>query len=218
MIVMRDSTNGTTIPTDTPVVAGYIDGLYRWPQTWWDRFPNSVKLTIAVSASNQADILDVETGDAAPNDIPGWCDRFNRPNRRRPTVYCNRATWPAARAAVGNRSVDYWISTLDGTTFVPGAVAAQYNDFGGYDESFVSDPTWLLGAINPMDLNTARAFIWLYRMMFFGPSSLSEPNAQAAIDSYASRMAKGENAEAVLTDMFNDAQKDGRLNPFFKVS
>jgi hypothetical protein len=152
-LTMRDSIYGNQIPNDTPVVAGYGDGRYIWSPSWQDGtnwfalFPNSVVLVIVVSAADSGDILDVENGDATPAQVPGWCDAFNRPGRRAPTVYCNRSAWPGVIAAVGNRTVDYWISTLDGTMFIPGAVAVQYVDNGPYDSSVVWDPGW--AALNP---------------------------------------------------------------------
>jgi hypothetical protein len=146
---MRDSIDARGIPQDTPVVAGYGDGRYVWSPSWadgsnwWDLFPNAVQLSIVVSAADQGDILDVEPGNATPAECPGWCDRFNRPGRRAPTIYTNRATWPQVQAAVGSRRVDYWISTLDGTQQVAGAVAVQYTDVGAYDESAIWDGSWV---------------------------------------------------------------------------
>jgi hypothetical protein len=228
---MRDSVNSVMIPSGTPVVAGYADGLYQWSQADWDRHPAAVRLSIAVHPEDSGDVLDVERGDATPADVPGWCDRFRRLGRRAPTVYCNRSTWPACRVAAGDRPVDWWISTLDGTIDVPGAVAVQYTDTGAYDESFILDPTWVgiasssaspaiitpAGREDPMPLDTARFGIWLYRLLLFGHRALGEQGAQAAIDSYAGRIAAGENPELVLSDMLKDAQRDPRLDPRYKL-
>jgi hypothetical protein len=153
--LLYDSVDPFGIPANAPAVAGYGDGNYVWPQAGWDRFPNARKLSIVVSAAHQGDVLDVEKGDALPGEVPGWCDRFNRPGRRRPTIYCNRGSWPAVRAAVGsNRQVDYWISTLDGTTQVPGAVAVQYVDVGPYDLSVILDPTWIGGTMSDQQIQS----------------------------------------------------------------
>lgn len=155
-LILRDSIDATLIPPDTPVVAGYGDGAYLWSPSWkaagglpaganwWDLFPGAVQLVIVVNAAHSGDVLDVEKGDATPADVPGWCDRFDRPGRRAPSVYCNRDTWPLVRQAAGGRQVDYWIGTLDGTQDVAGAVAVQYVDTGAYDESVIHDPTWVL--------------------------------------------------------------------------
>lgn len=172
-LVMRDSIDAPLIPRDTPVVAGYGDGKFIWSPNWrdggnwFDLFPNSVKLVIAVFAQDAGDILDVETGDARPDQVPDWCARFNRPGRRAPTIYCNRATWPLvidALASAGTNPagphVDWWIATLDGTTNVaipPGGKApalVQVVDTGAYDESIILDPSWVgLGGPEVLDPN-----------------------------------------------------------------
>lgn len=153
---MRDSISPQDIPADTPVVAGYGDGRWVWSSDDWARFPG-VKLSIVVFPQHSGDILDVEQGDAAPADVPGWLDRFARMGRRRGTVYCNRDTIAAVRAAVGPRPFDWWAATLDGTQDVPGAVAVQYagSTLTGapYDESVILDPTWAEGGtmLDPSD-------------------------------------------------------------------
>lgn len=230
-MIMRDSVTAGRIPPGTPVVAGYADGNYAWTSADWAEHADAVCLSIAVHPGTQADILDVENGDATPQDVPGWIDRFQRPGRRRPTVYCSRSAIAAVRAATGAREFDWWAATLDGTTAVPGAVAVQYVDYGGYDESTILDPSWVGMDHLPtvvhhppnssgepvVNLETARVVIWIERLILFGPLALSEPNAQAAVDAYAQRIVNGENPEAVLQSLFNDAQRDGRLDIRFKV-
>jgi hypothetical protein len=161
-LLMRDSIEPFSIPLDNlDVVAGYADGNWLWPSPGWARFqPPIVSLSIVVSANDQGDILDVEIGDATPADVPGWVRRFNRPGRRKPTIYSNRSTWsrmqgsPALtivealqNAGIQVSSVDWWASTLDGTQFVPGAVAVQYagsdRTGGNYDESIIWDTSWI---------------------------------------------------------------------------
>src|SRR5262249_20327614 len=120
-MILRDSIDAPLIPRDTPVVAGYGDGVYIWSPSWrdgtnwWDLFPNAIKLVIVVSAAHSGDVLDVESGDATPAEVPGWCDRFQRSGRRRPTIYCSRDAIAAVRQAAGGRVFDWWAATLDGT-------------------------------------------------------------------------------------------------------
>jgi len=112
-----------------------------------------VPLSIVVHPANSGDILDVEFGDASPSDAPGWADRFDRPLRRRPSLYHSRNLRDAVLAAMAGRAYDWWAATLDGTVDVPGAVAVQYcgasdsNDpcrtTGHYDESIIFDPGWI---------------------------------------------------------------------------
>lgn len=143
MVLMYDSVDPFAIPLSAAVVAGYVDGLYAWPASGWERFPGAVHVSIATQASSSADVLDVERGDATVSQVPGWCDRFARPGRRAPTVYCSRSAMTAVQAAVGSRRVDLWVSTLDGSTDVPGASVVQYRDAGAWDESVVVDLGWI---------------------------------------------------------------------------
>lgn len=154
-LILRDAVDPFAIPlAGLDAVAGYADGIYQWSSEGWARFPAPiVSLSIVVSARNAGDIIDVEPGNATPADVPGWCDRFNRPGRRAPTAYVNRANWPDVIAAVGRRVVDYWVSTLDGTIAVPvpaggkPPVAVQNKGTaltgGSYDESVILDPSWI---------------------------------------------------------------------------
>jgi len=146
---MRDSTYPEDIPLEgLDVVAGYADGIYEWSSAGWSRFtPPIIPLSIVVFASDVGDILDVERGNAAPSDVPGWLDRFNRPGRRRGTVYCNRNTIAEVRMWAGARPFDWWAATLDGTTDgTDGAVAVQWKGSdrtgGHYDESVILDDSW----------------------------------------------------------------------------
>lgn len=159
---MRDSVEPSAIPLENlAAVAGYGDGRWVWSPADWARFPESVvPLSIVVSAQNIGDILDVETGDATPADVPGWVKRFNRPGRRRPTIYSNRETWPSIVKALTNAgldasAVDWWAATLDGVTkLVVGAVAVQYagaqHTGGNYDESVIIDPSWIDVPVTPI--------------------------------------------------------------------
>lgn len=148
-LLLRDSTDPFAIPLQgLAAVAGYGDGAWTWSSAGWARFPPPVvSLSIVVSAADVGDILDVEQGDAAPGDCPGWADRFRRPGRRRPTIYCNRGTIAAVRQAMGSRPFDWWAATLDGTVDVAGAVAVQARGAdltgGAYDESVILDPSWV---------------------------------------------------------------------------
>lgn len=139
---MRDSDRPALIPLENlAAVAGYED---LWTSADWARFDQvPVKLVIARFADRIGDILDIESTLATAAQAPGWCDRFNRPGRRRPTLYHSRGLRGPVLAAMAGRPYDWWAATLDGTKDVLGAVAVQYWDFGGYDESVILDPTWL---------------------------------------------------------------------------
>lgn len=146
MATMYDSVTATAIPTNAAVVAGYVDGAYAWSKADWARFPESVKVRIAVFArTNDGHVLDVENGDATPAQAPGWV-RMRRAAGLDPIVYCNASTWPSVISAFSSAGIagpHYWIAQYDGNPAIPsGAVAKQYNDppgsGGEYDISNAS--------------------------------------------------------------------------------
>lgn len=147
MRTMYDSVTPTDIPTSAQMVAGYISGTYRWPQSGWDRFPNAVHVKIATRADvNDGHVLDVEPGDATPAQAPGWV-RMRRAAGVDPTVYTSLSEWASVRqafAAAGVPEPHYWIAHYNGDRTIPaGAVAIQYADppssGGHYDLSAVAD-------------------------------------------------------------------------------
>jgi hypothetical protein len=87
MVTMYDSVNVVELPTAAQAVAGYVNG--KWPTYWTlvTRFPAARKLSIAVSADRDADCLDVEQGDATPDQAPGWVKRQIARGVVRPVVY-----------------------------------------------------------------------------------------------------------------------------------
>jgi hypothetical protein len=139
---MYDGVSPGRLPADAAMVGGYVNGMYAWSAASWARFPKARKVTIAVTAAASANVLDVETGDATPTQAPGWALNERREGHI-PTVYCNRSTWPAVRAAFVNQHVtqpQYWIASYSSSTVIPaGAVALQYENTPGYDLSIVED-------------------------------------------------------------------------------
>lgn len=142
--VMHDSITARNIPASAQMVAGYVDGAYVWSAADWGRFPNATKVRIAVFAStNDGHVLDVERGNATPEEAPGWVLR-RRAAGVDPSVYCSESAWPIVRAAFAAAHVPephWWIAAYPGigATVYPGAVAHQYADLGPYDLSVVAD-------------------------------------------------------------------------------
>lgn len=141
---MFDAVTPGNIPTSAVMVAGYLDGRYAWSAADWARFPNAVKVDIAVFPStNAGHVLDVETGDATPAQAPAWVVK-RRAAGVDPTIYCNTATWPAVRAAFAANGVaepHYWIAAYPGIgpALYAGSIAHQYADPGPVDISVVAD-------------------------------------------------------------------------------
>jgi len=144
---MYDSITPTDIPADAQMVAGYVDGLYKWPQSGWDRFPDAVKVEIAVSEStDRGHVGDVESGDMTPFGAVSWV-RLRRQAGADPTVYVNLSNlYDTAKAFddSGEWQPHYWIAHYDGLAVVPlGFVAKQYANPAltgqHYDLSAVAD-------------------------------------------------------------------------------
>lgn len=146
--LMYDAVTPGNIPASAQMVAGYVDGRYAWSAGDWARFPNAVKVRIAVFPwTNDGHVLDVEPGDATPAQAVGWVQR-RRAAGVDPTVYCGLATtgysWAQVRAAfqaAGVAEPHYWVAAYpgNGAQLYPGSVAHQYANPGPYDLSVVAD-------------------------------------------------------------------------------
>lgn len=142
---MYDSVNPETIPAGAEMVAGYVDGMYANVHLMRTRFPHAVVVGIAVFAhTDDGEVLDIERGDATPNQAPGWVQMRRRAGCN-PSVYCSASVWNEVRNAfhsAGIREPHYWVAEWDGNPTIPnGAVAKQYRNGSGYDTSVVLD-TW----------------------------------------------------------------------------
>lgn len=142
-ITMYDSVNPDVIPAGAKAVAGYVGG--RWPTfpTVTRLFPNAHHLSIAVSAVEDADCLDIEQGDASIAEAPGWVKRQQARGVKRPVVYTSLSQAQLllrvlARAGVPRSHVRVWTAhyTLRphrctsrcGYSFTGKADATQYHD------------------------------------------------------------------------------------------
>lgn len=154
MRTMYDGVNSLAagIAKDFPaaqMIAGYLTGKYAWTAAEWALFPHAAHVTIATTASvNAGDVLDVETGDAKPQDTFGWIKMRRAAGLYRPTIYCSRSVVPAVRQATGTfilgRDYDIWDADWDGSSKpdYPLAVAKQFRNTAGYDQSAVFDDGW----------------------------------------------------------------------------
>jgi len=156
-----DGVNPATVPAGADVYAGYVNGNWQTYNAFVQQHPNAQHVSISVNSSGTAQVLDVEAGDAAAVDVPGWLNRMRAAGVHRPTVYCSRIGAPGygwqnvidACHAAGVALPDFWIAdytsgphplSLNGIN----AVAVQWTDHGGYDESAIYDSTWP-GGSNP---------------------------------------------------------------------
>ncbi len=110
---MYDSVNLSQVPANAVAVAGYVNG--QWPTfpTLKTRFPHARRLSIAVTADADADALDVEKGDATPEQAAAWVKRQSARGLKRPVVYCSVSDAQSvldtlARAGVQRSAVRLW--------------------------------------------------------------------------------------------------------------
>lgn len=97
---MYDSVDLSQIPADAPAVAGYVGGSWPTYRELKKRFPHARRLSIAVNASEDADCLDIESGDATPDETPAWVRRQQARGVRRPVVYASASVMPSVLAAL----------------------------------------------------------------------------------------------------------------------
>ena len=142
MRTLYDAITPENIPKDAVMVAGYTSG--NWPTFPRLRamFPNAILVSIAINAQHDAQVLDVERGDALPTEAPSWCLR-QLARGQTPTIYCNTSTWPSVRAAFDSAKLSYplwWRADYNGHAKLEmGEIAHQYADPGPYDISVVAD-------------------------------------------------------------------------------
>lgn len=142
--IMADTIHGTVSDINVieqhqnvSLVAGYANGHYAWTADDWARFPAHSRVTIDVNGSDpSADVLDVEPGDATPNDSAAWVrNKLLQKPTYPPILYVNRSNITAvfnAQLAAGHKVVrDFrlWVATLDGSMSISdmtGVTAIQY--------------------------------------------------------------------------------------------
>lgn len=94
-VTMFDSVTISEIPPDAQAVAGYVGGLYPTFARLAVAFPHAHRLSIAVNASQDADCLDVEPGDATIEQAPAWVKRQVARDVKLPVLYTSVSNVPA---------------------------------------------------------------------------------------------------------------------------
>lgn len=99
-ITMFDSIDVSQIPAQAGAVAGYLNGRWVTLPKLQREFPAAHRLSITVTASADADCLDVENGDATVTQAPGWVKRQLARGLYRPVVYAQASTMGTLLAAL----------------------------------------------------------------------------------------------------------------------
>jgi len=89
---MFDTAENDQYPASAAAYAGYVDGGIGDQPNYAhivSAYPGAHHLSIALSAGNDADVLDVENGAASPADIPGWHARQVARGIVRPVIYAS---------------------------------------------------------------------------------------------------------------------------------
>lgn len=105
MIAMFDSVDLAQIPANAPACAGYVGGRFPTYAELVRRFPKSRHLSIAVNAEENAECLDIENGDAVPEQAPAWTRRQIARGVKRPAVYGSVSAMPAILGALGRAGI-----------------------------------------------------------------------------------------------------------------
>lgn len=166
---MYDTIYNNQFPSGAQAYAAYIDGgLGNQPNYAYivSAFPKAEHLSIALFASNNADVLDVEAGAATPGEIPAWCTRQRQRGIQRPVIYANASTMQGSvlpvlsQAHISRSAVRLWtahyglgqhicgpgscraLSTeADGTQWTASALGLVLDESELQANFFTTDPT-----------------------------------------------------------------------------
>lgn len=145
--LMFDGVTPANVPAGAALYAGYVNG--EWPSlaALSAKFPGALHVSVTVNTVGHATVLDVENGDATPEQAPGWAERQRSDGNPYPVVYMDYANWLLVRNQFADQAIPeplYWVAAyVKDPTQVPAipadAIAVQFYDYGGYDASVVAD-------------------------------------------------------------------------------
>jgi hypothetical protein len=216
-----DSVNPDAIPADATLALGYVDGNYPTVKdgALARRLPHATIVTCATNPAHDADVLDVERGDATPMQAPDWIVR----QRRRgswvhPTIYCDFSTWPQVEAAVSHLPRPaYIIADYDNQPTIPaswverGCVAKQYRSDtqADLDYTVVIDDSWHPSA-SPTPTTPEEAFMatdtdrgGLVRLTFLAVYGREPTPDEYGVGKIA--LAQSDNLDAFVTSVADSA-------------
>lgn len=138
MIVMFDTVTHQDIPpfanTDRDAVAAYVDGIFANEAVVFHQDPKAHHLSITVTAGEVADCLDIENGDATPEQAPGWWHDATMHGIWRPCLYASLSVIPEVvhqltEHGIHRSSYRLWAAHYTGQPHVEkGCDATQWTD------------------------------------------------------------------------------------------
>ena len=147
---MYDSVDPYAIPRTAVAVAGYTDGLYKWPQAGWDWHGAPCKVRIcAVSLDMSAHCADIENGALTPAQGAEFV-KLKRARGEEAYLYFSESKLGAVQAALVAAGLDpyhsyhAWVALWDGVNAQwDGAPMKQFagsaTSGGHYDLSWIAD-------------------------------------------------------------------------------
>ncbi len=98
---MADAITAGNLPAGFDAYAGYVNG--NWPDynAIVQRFPNAKHLSISVFLANTADCMDIEAGDASPNQAATFVRERKTAGVSRPCLYASISVMPQVVANLG---------------------------------------------------------------------------------------------------------------------
>jgi hypothetical protein len=133
-VAMYDAVDVSQIPANAEAVAGYVGGSWPTFAELASRFRHAHRFSIAVNAGEDAACLDIENGDATPDQAPAWAKRQLARGQHRPCLYASASQMPAvwaaiARAGIHRQEVRLWVADWTYQPHIPaGYDACQWTD------------------------------------------------------------------------------------------
>ncbi len=156
-LTMYDAVDIDNIPAGAAAVAGYVGGSWPTYEPLVKRFPHAHHVSIAVNASEDAHVLDIEKGDATPDQAPEWVHRQHQRGLKRPGLYIQASNLQMLVDLLESHNVKrenivLWSAHQNGTPHICGpqcgmgikvtADATQYVNTGAVDKSLVMPSFW----------------------------------------------------------------------------
>lgn len=104
---MFDSVTVSEIPANAEAVAGYVNGRWVTFPELVKRYPHAQKISISVTAQDNARCLDVEPQDATNAQAADWVRRQWDRGVKRPILYTSVSNWKPLAETLGSAGIKH---------------------------------------------------------------------------------------------------------------